>query len=88
MAVPLQRLMYADYFGRRHLGSIEGVVRAAQNIAQAAGPLVAALAFDATDSYRAIFTVFVLTNLGAAALVAAARSPSATRAQQATHRHR
>lgn len=87
-SVPLQRLMYADYFGRRHLGSIEGVVRAAQNIAQAAGPLVAALAFDATDSYRAIFTVFVLTNLAAAALVAAAHSPSATRGQRATHRHR
>ncbi len=80
-SVPLQRLMYADYFGRRHLGSIEGVVRAAQNVAQAAGPLVAAFAFDATESYRAIFTVFVLTNLVAAALVAAARAPSATRRQ-------
>lgn len=87
-SVPLQRLMYADYFGRRHLGSIEGVVRAAQNIAQAAGPLVAALAFDATDSYRAIFTVFVLTNLAAAVLVAAARAPSATQRQQAAYRRR
>ena len=85
-SVPLQRLMYADYFGRRHLGSIEGVVRAAQNIAQAAGPLVAALAFDATNSYRAIFAVFVLTNLAAAVLVAAARAPSATRGQQAAYR--
>lgn len=87
-SVPLQRLMYADYFGRRHLGSIEGVVRAAQNIAQAAGPLVAALAFDATDSYRAIFTVFVLTNLAAAVLVATARAPSATQRQQAAYRRR
>ncbi|MCI0779241.1 MAG: MFS transporter [Chloroflexi bacterium] len=87
-SVPLQRLMYADYYGRRHLGSIEGVVRAAQNIAQAAGPLVAALAYDATDSYRAIFTVFVLTNLAAAALVVAARAPSATRGQQAAYRRR
>ena len=85
-SVPLQRLMYADYFGRRHLGSIEGVVRAAQNIAQAGGPLVAALAFDATDSYRAIFTVFVLTNLAAAALIAAVRAPSATQRQQAAYR--
>ncbi|MCH7656416.1 MAG: hypothetical protein IIC95_10625, partial [Chloroflexi bacterium] len=75
-----------DYFGRRHLGSIEGVVRAAQNIAQAGGPLVAALAFDATDSYRAIFTVFVLTNLAAAALIAAVRAPSATQRQQAAYR--
>ena len=81
-SVPLQRLMFADYFGRRHLGSIEGVVRAGQNVAQAAGPLAAAFAFDATESYRAIFIVFVLTNLAAAVLVAAARSPSQTRWQR------
>ena len=81
-SVPLQRLMFADYFGRRHLGSIEGVVRAAQNVAQAAGPLAAAFAFDATESYRAIFTVFVLTNLAAAVLVAAARAPSHTRRER------
>ena len=85
-SVPLQRLMFADYFGRRHLGSIEGVVRAAQNVAQAAGPLVAAFAFDATQSYRAIFTVFVLTNLVAAVLVAAARAPSHVRRLRTTPR--
>ena len=86
MSVPLQRLMFADYFGRRHLGSIEGVVRAAQNVAQAAGPLAAALAFDATESYRAIFAVFVLTNVVAAALVATARGPAHTRGQRTRSR--
>ena len=57
-------------------------MRAAQNVAQAAGPLAAALAFDATESYRAIFIVFVLTNLAAAVLVVAARGPAATRRQR------
>lgn len=79
-SVPLQRLMYADYFGRRHLGSIEGVVRASQNVAQAAGPLVAAFAFDAAQSYTTIFSVFIGTNLVAATLVLFARAPAHTRA--------
>jgi sugar phosphate permease len=75
-SVPLQRLMFADYFGRRHLGSIEGVVRSAQNIAQALGPLAGAAAFDATHSYTSIFMVFFFCNVAAVALVLLARAPS------------
>lgn len=82
-SVPLQRLMYADYFGRRHLGSIEGVVRAVQNIAQATGPLAAAFAFDIFESYTTIFTVFVATNFIAATLVLLARAPAHTRGGKA-----
>lgn len=74
-ANPLQRLIFADYFGRRHLGSIEGVSRAVQNIAQASGPLVAAAVYDATDSYRVIFTIFVGANLLAMVFIAMARAP-------------
>jgi MFS family permease len=74
-ANPLQRLIFADYFGRRHLGSIEGVSRAIQNIAQAAGPLVAAAVFDATNSYRFIFTIFIGVNLMAMVFIAMARPP-------------
>ena len=74
-SVTLQRLAFADYFGRRYLGSIEGVARAFTNITQAAGPLAAAMVFDQTDSYRAIFAVFVGTNILAAMLVGAAKPP-------------
>jgi sugar phosphate permease len=74
-ANPLQRLIFADYFGRRHLGSIEGVSRAVQNIAQAAGPLVAAAVYDATKSYRVIFTIFIGANLLAMVFIALARPP-------------
>ncbi len=74
-SVTLQRLAFADYFGRRHLGSIEGVARAATNWTQAAGPLAAALAFDLTASYSLIFSVFIATNLSAAALAFAAKPP-------------
>ncbi len=76
-SVTLQRLAFADYFGRRHLGSIEGVARAFTNITQAAGPLAAALAFDLTDSYRAIFIVFVAANVAAAVLAGVAKPPPA-----------
>ena len=74
-SVPLQRLAFADYFGRRHLGSIEGVGRAVTNWTQAAGPIAASLAFDLTDSYRIIFIVFMVTNIAAAALAAIANPP-------------
>ena len=74
-SVTLQRLAFADYYGRHHLGSIEGVARAFTNWTQAAGPLVAALAFDLTDSYRDIFAVFVAVNIAAALLAVAARPP-------------
>lgn len=77
-AVTLQRLAFADYFGRLHLGSIEGVTRAVTNWTQAAGPLVAAFAFDLTGSYTLIFTVFIGTNVAAALLVGAAKPPSRT----------
>lgn len=76
-SVTLQRLAFADYYGRRHLGSIEGVARAFTNVTQAAGPLVAAVVFDVTGSYRIIFTVFVATNIAAAVLAGAAKPPPA-----------
>ena len=75
-SITLQRLAFADYFGRRYLGSIEGVTRAVTNWTQAAGPLAAALAFDLTDSYTNIFLVFIASNVAAAALVAAASPPA------------
>jgi len=59
-------VIYADYFGRRHLGSIRGVVSPIQSITNASGPTVTALAFDLTGSYTAIFTLFaVLTTVTA-----------------------
>ena len=82
VSVPSQRLIFADYFGRRHLGSIEGIVRATQNVSQAAGPLAAAFAYDAAQSYQTIFLVFVATNLIAAMLVLAARAPAHMRREQ------
>ena len=51
-------VIYADYFGRNHLGSIRGIVSPIQQITNASGPLVASLAFDSTGNYTAILWAF------------------------------
>ena len=71
----LQRIILADYFGRRHLGSIQGMMRAVQNIAQAAGPIVAALAYDLTGSYTLIFAIFGAIAASSGLFVFLARPP-------------
>jgi len=44
-------LLWPTYFGRRHLGSIIGVVTPVTTVASNAGPLLLAQAFDRTGSY-------------------------------------
>ena len=56
----LQKIIFADYFGRGRLGSISGVVTAFQTIAQALGPVVAALAYDTYDSLMVAIEGFAL----------------------------
>lgn len=51
-------VIYADYFGRDHLGSIRGIVSPIQQITNASGPLVAAMAFDRAGNYTAILWAF------------------------------
>ena len=53
-----QRLLWPDYFGRRHLGAIRGMTHPTQNLAIAAGPLAGALVFDFTGGYGPAFLAF------------------------------
>jgi len=48
----------AEYFGRRHFGTIHGFSSTVQTIGVAAGPLAAGLAFDMTGSYAPAFWAF------------------------------
>ena len=75
-SITLQRVIFADYFGRRHLGAIQGVVRSVQTIAQASGPLIAALAYDRAGSYRPVFLLFAAAAVVGAACVFAAHPPA------------
>ncbi|RLT40416.1 MAG: MFS transporter [Chloroflexi bacterium] len=53
-------VIYADYFGRDHLGSIRGIVSPIQQITNASGPLVASIAYDSTGNYNAILWTFAI----------------------------
>jgi MFS family permease len=44
-------VIWADYFGRRHLGSISGLATSISRISSALGPLPLALAFDLLGGY-------------------------------------
>lgn len=58
-AVPtLQNVVFADYFGRAHLGAIRGFATPFQMVFNAGGPLAAAILFDLTQSYTLILMVF------------------------------
>jgi MFS family permease len=54
----LLRLAWADYYGRRHLGTIRGITLPVQLGGQAVGPVAAGFVFDATGSYHAVFLCF------------------------------
>jgi MFS transporter, OFA family, oxalate/formate antiporter len=54
----LLRLAWADYYGRRHLGTIRGLTLPVQIGGQAVGPVTAGFVFDATGSYHLVFLFF------------------------------
>ena len=60
----LTAIILAEYYGRRHLGSIYGLSRSVQVAGFALGPLVSGAAFDFTLTYVGAFASF-LTYVGA-----------------------
>ena len=73
----LLRLAWADYYGRRHLGSIRGVALPVQIGGQAVGPIVAGFMYDSTESYQVAFVIFASAVSLAALIVLSAIPPSA-----------
>jgi sugar phosphate permease len=71
----LIRLVWADYYGREHLGSIRGLTMSAQVGGQALGPVIAGVLFDVTGGYRLPFLVFAASALLAGILVLTATPP-------------
>jgi MFS family permease len=72
----VQEVIYADYYGRQHLGAIRGIVWPVQATANALGGLIAAIAYDTTGSYAMIFIVFGVLCLLSAACLVLARPPA------------
>ncbi|MEM9358618.1 MAG: MFS transporter, partial [Pseudomonadota bacterium] len=62
-------IAWADYFGRKSFGAIRGIALSIQVIAQASGPLISGILYDATGDYVLSLTVFA--GLAGTALLAA-----------------
>lgn len=71
----LAPIMWASYYGRRSLGGIFGMSRAALVFGFAVGPLVSAVVFDSTGSYRGAFIALALVAILASMLLWTARRP-------------
>jgi MFS family permease len=72
----LLRLAWADYYGRRHLGTIRGITLPVQIGGQAVGPVAAGFVFDATGSYHVVFLFFAGVVALGSVLVLTAVPPS------------
>ncbi len=71
----LAPMMWASYYGRRTLGGIFGMSRAAQVFGFAVGPLVSAIVYDSTGSYTGAFIGLALVSILASLLLWTARRP-------------
>ena len=56
---------YADYFGRANLGALLGYAELMASLTGAAAPLMAAAAFDTTESYSLVFSIWGIFALAA-----------------------
>ena len=54
----LQDALRAEYYGRKYIGTIRGLMSLVQLIGTAVGPIFAGLVYDLTGSYRFAFLVF------------------------------
>lgn len=78
--VILRPFIVAEYFGRAHLGAVNGIMRPFNTAAQAVGPLVVAGLFDATGDWGLPFAAVFGTWLLSALFVAFAQPPAQVRA--------
>lgn len=75
----MRPLIVADYFGRGHLGAINGIVRPFVTFSSAFSPLLFAGMYDATGSYVTPFWIAVACWGLAAATVLLAKPPGSAR---------
>ena len=69
----LGQLIWPEFFGRAHIGSIVGVVQFFSTVIGSSGPLLAGLMFDQTGSYSTALWLLVGTWLACGIAVLAAR---------------
>jgi MFS family permease len=74
--ISLQGLVVADYFGRAHLGAINGMIRPFMTGAGALSPLMIAVLFDLRYSYTVAFLIIAVGWLFAGVLMFMASPPA------------
>jgi MFS family permease len=72
---PLQILLWPEFFGRMHIGSIVGLTQFFSTIAGAIGPVIAGFVFDQTGTYTTTLWLLVITWLVCAAFMVVIRPP-------------
>ncbi|MCX6022148.1 MAG: hypothetical protein NTZ05_10545 [Chloroflexi bacterium] len=81
--VIIMEVVWADAFGRRHLGAVRSLATPFTIVASSGAPLFASAVFDATGSYQGAFLSFIAAFGAASALILAARPPSAPEGRRA-----
>ena len=76
----MRPLMVANYFGRQHLGAINGLLRPFVTLSGALSPLLIAGMFDVFGTYREAFLLATLTWVGMAAVMFLTAPPRLRRA--------
>jgi MFS family permease len=66
---PLQILLWPEFFGRLHIGSIVGLTQFFVTLAGAIGPVIAGVVYDETGSYKWTLWLLVATWLTCAVLM-------------------
>ena len=74
----LGQLLWPEFFGRDHIGSITGLVQFVTTLVGAMGPLIAGVVSDQTGSYESAMYVLIVTWLACAAVVFAIRPEPVT----------
>lgn len=74
-AIPLQETVWANYFGRMHLGKIRSVAMPFSIIFGAGGPLLAGVLYDTSGSYAIAFVMFSIFWVLGFILILLARPP-------------
>ena len=73
--IPLQEVIWASYFGRRHLGSVRSAAMPFSLVIGAGAPLAASWYFDEVGNYDGAFLAVAAMNFTAAALLLLVRKP-------------
>ena len=71
----LQIQLFADYYGRKHIGSIRGFVAPISTVVGAMAPITLASMYDWKHSYTLILSIFMCTMLLAAVMMTMTRPP-------------